>query len=88
MPPELRGPACERSLTQRARDYLATLASGTAQVDLGEPDKFGGRIDARVTARGADLLSAMLGHAPPAHSVTLPLLPSRDFDRLGDTEGL
>lgn len=65
MPPELRGPACERSLTQRARDYLATLASGTAQVDLGEPDKFGGRIDARVTARGADLLSAMLGHAPP-----------------------
>jgi hypothetical protein len=59
------GPACERSLTQRARHYLATLASGTAQVDLGEPDKFGGRIDARVTARGADLLSAMLGHAPP-----------------------
>jgi hypothetical protein len=47
------------------QDYLATLASGTAQVDLGEPDKFGGHIDARVTARGADLLSAMLGHAPP-----------------------
>lgn len=26
--PELRGPACERSLAQRARDYLATLAIG------------------------------------------------------------
>jgi endonuclease YncB( thermonuclease family) len=55
--PELRGSACERSLAQRARDYLATLAIGTAQVDLVEPDKFGGRIDARVMARGVDLVS-------------------------------
>jgi micrococcal nuclease len=65
--PELRGPACERSLAQRARDYLATLAIGAAQVDLVEPDKFGGRIDARVTARGVDLVSAMIegGHGRP-----------------------
>jgi micrococcal nuclease len=62
--PELHGSACERPLAQRARAYLATLAIGAAQVDLVEPDKFGGRIDARVTARGVDLVSAMLaaGH--------------------------
>jgi micrococcal nuclease len=63
--PELRGAtACERALAQRASAYLATLAIGTAEVDLVEPDKFGGRIDARVTARGVDLVSAMLaaGH--------------------------
>jgi micrococcal nuclease len=66
--PELRGAtACERALAQRASVYLATLAIGAAQVDLVEPDKFGGRIDARVTARGVDLVSAMLaaGHGRP-----------------------
>jgi micrococcal nuclease len=63
--PELRGPtSCERALAQRAKDYLATLAIGTAQVDLVEPDKFGRRMGGRVTARGVDLVSAMLaaGH--------------------------
>ena len=58
--PELQGPACERSLAQRARDYLSKLAIGTAQVDRVEPEKFGGRISARVKARGVD---SSRGHA-------------------------
>lgn len=58
--PELRGStACERALAQRARDYLATLALGPAQVDQVEIDKYGGRVVGAVEAKGVDLASAM-----------------------------
>ena len=62
--PELRGPACERSLAQRARDYLATLAIGAAQVDLVENDKYGGRILGNVKVKSVDLAATMIsaGH--------------------------
>jgi micrococcal nuclease len=66
--PELRGPtACERTLAQRAREYLATLALGPAQVNDVRPDKYGGRIDGRVTAKGVDVVTAMIaaGHGRP-----------------------
>lgn len=66
--PELRGPTpCERALAQRARDYLATLALGPAQVDQVEIDKYGGRMVGTVTVKGVDLVSAMIaaGHGRP-----------------------
>lgn len=69
--PELRGRCDAESIAaRRARSYLAKLIEG-GPVELTDikPDKYGGRVVARVTSAGRDLseLLILAGHARPYH---------------------
>lgn len=60
--PEIRGKCqAEKDRAIAARERLRTLlAAGPVQLSQVEPDKFAGRVDAKVTANGQDISQVLI----------------------------
>lgn len=59
--PELRGKCvAERERAIAARERLRALLTGRVTIEAVEPDKYSGRVDARVMANGQDVAAVLV----------------------------